>query len=312
MPKSGSFSGFLAKIAKRLRRNIKQVRRFQNSIRPKPKVNLGARGFAMDDDTSHITTITRLGFATDPGVGARARIGLLVLESDQTMEWEMRLMTNLVGVSVYHARLANDVVVTTETLAQMEAELPIASKLLPEYLGLNAIGYGCTSGATIIGEDRVADILETAQPNVPSSNPLSAAKAALKAMGVRRLGLVTPYTPDVTQAMQDRFEDAGIQITMVGSFYEESDEVVGRIDPNSILEAAVAIGSSDKVDGVFISCTSLRAAGIIERAEAALGKSVTASNHALAWHLLRLAGIEDSVEGFGRLFKTQLEANYIS
>jgi maleate isomerase len=37
-----------------------------------------------------------------------------------------------------------------------------------------------------------------------------------------------------------------------------------------------------------------------------LGKPVTASNHALAWHLLRLAGIEDTVDGFGRLFHMQL------
>ena len=265
----------------------------------------------MKDEASDVATISRSGFNTDTGAGSRARIGLMVLESDQTIEWEMRLMTHLSGVSMYHTRLANDVVVTPETLAKMETELPISAKLLPDYLALNAIGYGCTSGSTIIGEDRVADILDAAHPGVPSSNPLTAAKAALNVMGVKRLGLVTPYTPDVTQAMQDRFEEAGIQITAVGSFYEDSDEVVGRIDPNSILEAAIAIGSSDKVDGVFISCTSLRAAGIIERAEALLKKPVTASNHALAWHLLRLAGVEDNVDGFGQLFKIQLEKDRI-
>ena len=250
--------------------------------------------------------VSRLEFTTDAGAGARARIGLLVLESDQTMEWEMRLMTHLPGVSVYHARLANDVVVTPETLANMEAELPVVARLLPGYLRLSALGYGCTSGATIIGEDRVAAILDATHVCVPSSNPLTAAKAALKAMGVQRLGLVTPYMPDVTQAMQDRFEDAGIQITTVGSFYEDSDEVVGRIDPAAILEAAISVGSANAVDGVFISCTSLRAAGIIAQAETALGKPVIASNHALAWHLLRLAGIEDTVDGFGRLFQMQL------
>jgi maleate isomerase len=180
--------------------------------------------------------------------------------------------------------------------------------LLPEYLELNCLGYGCTSGATIIGEDQVASILAQKHPDVPSSNPLTAAKAAFKALGVRRVGLVTPYTPDVTQAMQDRFEDAGIQVVEVGSFYEDSDEVVGRIDPVAILDAAVSVGQSENVDGVFISCTSLRAAGIIDQAEAVLGKPVTASNHALAWHLLRLAGIEDEFEGFGRLFKCQLGA----
>ena len=265
----------------------------------------------MKDEASDGATISRCGFTTDMGAGSRARIGLLVLESDQTIEWEMRLMTHLSGVSMYHSRLANDVVVTPETLAKMETELPISAKLLPDYLALNAIGYGCTSGSTIIGEDRVADILDAIHPGVPSSNPLTAAKAALNVLGVKHLGLVTPYTPDVTQAMQDRFEEAGIQIEAVGSFYENSDEIVGRIDPNSILEATIAIGSSDKVDGVFISCTSLRAAGIIDEAEALLKKPVTASNHALAWHLLRLAGVEDNVVGFGRLFKSQLEKDMV-
>lgn len=250
--------------------------------------------------------IKRLSFKTDSGAGHRARIGLLVLESDQTMEAEMRDMVRLAGIAFYHARLANDTVVTTETLGKMEAELPLAAGLLPQYLGLESIGYGCTSGTTIIGEQRVSEIIEHAHPGVPSSNPLSAAKTALAELGVRRLGLVTPYTPDVTQAMQYRFADAGIEVPVIGSFYEHDDTVVGRVTPQTILDAALTVGRSADVDGVFISCTSLRAAGIIERAELALGKPVTASNHALAWHLLRLAGIEDTVDGYGQLFQRQL------
>ena len=250
--------------------------------------------------------ISRLDFKTDLGAGARARIGLLVLESDQTMEWEMRQMADLPGVALYHARLANEAEVTPETLVQMELEVPKAAALLPEYLGLKAIGYGCTSGSTIIGEQRVSELIQMNNPTVPTSNPLTAAKAALKRLGIKRLGLVTPYRPDVTELMQARFEEAGIVIQSVGSFYQQDDRVVGRITSDAILEAALTIGQNDLVDGVFISCTSLRAAGIIEQAEAALGKPVTASNHALAWHLLRLAGIRDEVTGFGRLFHAQL------
>jgi len=248
--------------------------------------------------------IERLDFSTDKGAGERARIGLLVLESDQTLEWEFRMLTDLPGVSVYHARLANDVAVTPGTLARMEAELPVAARLLPGYMGLNAIGYGCTSGSTIIGEGRVSEIFEDIHPGVPATNPLTAAKAALDTLGVKRLGLLTPYAPDVTEAMQANFDAAGIAVSVVGSFYEDSDLVVGKIDPRSILRAAISVGQSDDVDGVFISCTSLRAAGIIERAEQALNKPVTASNHALAWHLLRLAGIADKIEHAGRLFRT--------
>lgn len=222
------------------------------------------------------------------------------------MEAEVRMLTDLPGVGVYHARLANDVTVTPETLAKMEAELPTAAQLLPKYLGLKSVGYGCTSGSTIIGETRVAKVLNDCHPDVPSTNPLTAAKVALARLDVKRLGLVTPYTPDVTEMMQAKFAQAGIEVTVVGSFFEESDLVVGRIDPQSILKAALSVGSSSDCDGVFISCTSLRTADIIEQAEDALQKPVTASNHALTWHLLRLAGIDDAVDGFGQLFRMEL------
>lgn len=258
------------------------------------------------DATDQQARIERLNFSTDNGAGERARIGLLVLESDQTMEWEFRALTDLPGVSVYHSRLANEVTVTPETLARMEAELPVAASLLPGYMGFNSIGYGCTSASTIIGEDRVTEIIESIHPGVPSTNPLTAAKAAMAALDVKRLGLLTPYSPDVTEAMQAKFVETGIAVPLVGSFYEESDLVVGKIDPLSILQAAISIGQATDVDGVFISCTSLRAASIIEEAERALNKPVSASNHALAWHLLRLAGISDILDSAGRLFRKQL------
>ena len=104
--------------------------------------------------------------------------------------------------------------------------------------------------------------------------------------------------------MQRRFEEEGIAVTVVGSFDQKSDIIVAQIDPTSILSAVVSLGQSEACDGVFISCTSLRAAGIVEEAERQLGKPVTSSNHALAWHLLRLAGIDDRLDGFGQLFQT--------
>ncbi len=254
-------------------------------------------------------TIRKLTYSSDSGAGARARIGLLVLESDQTMEDEARALTAVVdGVALYHARLANDVVVTPETLANMENELPIAAGLIPEYMGLSAIGYGCTSGSTIIGEDRVAAIMNGAHPGIPTSNPLTAAKAALTQLGVQRPALLTPYTPDVTLAMQANFSAAGLTVNLIGSFYEDSDLVVGRISPDSILEAIIDVGSSDDCDSVFVSCTSLRAADIIEAAEAAIGKPVTASNHALVWHLMRLSGVDDLIQNRGRLYREGLSA----
>ena len=89
---------------------------------------------------------------------------------------------------------------------------------------------------------------------------------------------------------------------VVGSFYEDNDLEVGKINEASILDAAIVVGQDPRCDSVFISCTSLRSARVIALAEEKLGKPVTASNHALAWHLLRLAGVADQQAGAGLLF----------
>jgi maleate isomerase len=47
----------------------------------------------------------------------------------------------------------------------------------------------------------------------------------------------------------------------------------------------------------------LRLAEHVAAIEAEVGIPVTSSDHALAWHCLRLAGVHDTVEGAGRLFE---------
>ena len=249
------------------------------------------------------SSVKMIPFKKDTGAGYRARLGLLVLESDQSIEDEFRLLTQIDGVSVYHSRLANDTIITPESLAKMEKQIPLAAKLFPKYLDLKVIGDGCTSGSTIIGENRIANIINNMHPGISVTNPLTASKEALKALNIKCVGLVTPYSPTVTQSMEMNFNAAGFAIKAVGSFFEENDEIVGKIDEDSILKATLEIGANDLCDGVFISCTNLRASPIIERAENILKKPVTASNHALAWHMIRLAGIQDNKSGLGRLFR---------
>ena len=42
-------------------------------------------------------------FETDGGLGARAAIGLIVLGSDQTVEHEFRILTDIEGVALYQS-----------------------------------------------------------------------------------------------------------------------------------------------------------------------------------------------------------------
>jgi maleate isomerase len=133
-----------------------------------------------------------LDFSTDDGLGQRARIGLIVLQTDQTIEHEFATMLRGDGVALYHARIPNAMEVTPETLRQMAVELPRIAALLPPSIGFDAIGYACTSGATMIGEERVDQIIRRVHPEAKTSNPITACKAAFGALGLKRIALVTP------------------------------------------------------------------------------------------------------------------------
>lgn len=251
--------------------------------------------------------IQQLSCSTDAGLGSTAKIGLIVLQTDQTIEHEFRQLLDIDGVDCYHSRIANAMAVTPQTLAQMAADLPVAASLLPSEFEFDAIGYACTSGATVIGEGAVAAAIQQHHPYTQVSNPLTAVKAACGALGLTRIALLTPYTPEVTQALADNLQGSDIHIATTGYFNLEDDFTVGRVTAASTLEAVLALGQNTDCDGVFVSCTSLRVAGIIAQAESILGKPVISSNQALAWHLLTLAGVAPQATHFGCLFQRSLE-----
>ena len=103
--------------------------------------------------------------------------------------------------------------------------------------------------------------------------------------------------------MRQNLEASGLEIAAFGSFEQSEEQIVARIAPESVLQSVLDVGGSAECDAVFASCTNLRTLNVIEAAEDALGKPVIASNQALAWHMLRLAGIGDAPAGFGRLFQ---------
>ena len=245
----------------------------------------------------------KLEFDTDRGIGTSATLGVIVLETDETLEPEFARMTALDGVALYHSRIPMVAEVTPETLARMERDLPTSARLLPQALRFDVIGYGCTSAATVIGSDRVASAIRSVFPDVRVTDPLKAIITAGRSLGCRRLAFVTPYVAEVSMRMRQRLEEAGFEIAAFGSFEEGDDRVVARITERAVAEAAERVAASADCEAIVISCTNLRCLGVIERIEATTGLPVITSNQAMAWHMLRLAGWTGSHDAFGRLFR---------
>ena len=75
-----------------------------------------------------------------------------------------------------------------------------------------------------------------------------------------------------------------------------------RVAPDYIAEFALAQDRAD-ADAIFVSCGALRTLEVVAEIEARAGKPVVCSNQAMIWDCLRLAGIDDRFEGYGRLLQ---------
>jgi maleate isomerase len=115
--------------------------------------------------------LSGLPFRTDAGIGTRGAVGLLVLETDQTIEHEFRAVGPREVVALYAARLRNNATITPETLCAMEPLIASATALLPP-VSVGAIGFRCTSGTLMIGEAVVAEHVRAVRPGARVSDPV--------------------------------------------------------------------------------------------------------------------------------------------
>lgn len=241
-------------------------------------------------------------FSLDEGISHRAAIGLVVLATDHTIEYEWRKLVALKGVGFYESRIANSADIRPETLAQMDKLIAPEVAVIRPGEHLDVVAFGCTSASMVIGEEQVFARIKEARPNVACTTPITAARVGLNALGAQRIAILTPYVREINESMRDYLMARGLDVVRMGSFEHSDDNEVARIDAKSVRNAVLAIGRNSDVDAVFVSCTSLRLADDVVGIEQELGKPVTSSNHAMAWHALRLAGVKDSLPQFGRLF----------
>ncbi|WP_171123110.1 MULTISPECIES: aspartate/glutamate racemase family protein [unclassified Ruegeria] len=223
--------------------------------------------------------------ADDPSVNP---LGLIVLQTDETIEPEFGAYFADRSVPLYVSRIPSGAEVTTDTLSEMEKSLPAAADLLPKIRPYKVVGYGCTSASSVIGSDQVERMVQRTCDVATVTNPLRAASACAAELGVSKFALLSPYIEEVNEPLRHAFSQNGISMDVFGSFGEAEESKVVRISQRSVTDAAIRLGSDSAVEAVFISCTNLRTFDAIPEIEKQLGKPVLSSNQSLAWHMRHL------------------------
>lgn len=238
--------------------------------------------------------------------GAKARIGLLALSTDLAIERDFARMAPDGDAAVFTTRIRLETPNSDRTFLALQDEIADGVRLLVPDVQLSAVVFGCTTASTLIGPERIAEIVAQARPDTPCTNPASGTVAALRAIGARSVAVVTPYTKQMTGNVTSFLEAADIPLRSVRSLGYDTDIAIGSVPVAGFAEAVRASDLRD-ADAVFISCTATKALNSVEALEAEIGIPVIASNQAALWHALRLSGWRNPIPGFGRLLREYWE-----
>lgn len=237
----------------------------------------------------------------DAGAHHRAKIGYLLLATEQTVQDDIyRLCPEGVGVHVSRVAIPDSITVNT-LAAQADLLADAAALILPDG-SLDVICYACTSGSLVIGEERVNAELKRGQPGAKPTSLIAGVLAGLKALKARKVAVGTPYINEINIQERDYMTAAGFDILDITGLGLEKDSDMVRVTPDFLAEFITAIDRPD-ADAVFLSCGALRSVEILDAVERAIDKPVIVSNQAMIWNCLRMAGIDDRMDGYGRLFR---------
>jgi len=219
-------------------------------------------------------------------------MGLIVLSVDGTVEQELRHYIPNDAARLFVSRIPAGDELTRDGLIKMEAGIANAAALFPSSDTLDVVGFACTSGTAVLGAKGIGtQVANGGCVAKVVTDPLTATFARASELGVARMGIVSPYVADVVAPLCKAFSGRGIAVPDTLSFGEKTEARVARIAPGSIIEAAIELAARTDMDGVFLSCTNLRTAGLLRELETKLGMPVLSSNHSLAWHMSKLAGM---------------------
>ena len=236
----------------------------------------------------------------DAGRNARGKIGFVLIPNEQTIEKDM-LSWAPKDVGMYFSRAIMPHEISTSALAKCKDTLAeTAKRILPDDK-LDVICFACTSGAVAVGEDVSMKELIKAHPDSKATTLISGVRKALNKMGIKKLSVGTPYVDELNTEMANYFVQNGFEILNFQGMNLDYDKDMIRVTPEYLVEFAKAVDHPES-NGFLMSCGALRTMDVINQIEDAIGKPVIASNQAMLWDCLRLAGINDKIPKLGRLF----------
>lgn len=237
----------------------------------------------------------------DNTVGWRAKLGFLVPSVNVVLEPEVYKMIPE-GVSAHFARMRITKVTEDQLKALADVYMPKAVEGLAD-AKVDVIAFGCTGGSLIKGIGHDQEIISAIEKStgIPATTTSTAVIKALNEMGIKKVSVATPYEEWLNLKEKKFLEGNGFKVMSIKGLGVTVDpEKIPKVHPEAVYELAREVNMPE-ADGIFISCTDFRTIEVLDALETDLDKPVISSNQSTVWMTLRMAGVNESIKGFGQL-----------
>ncbi len=182
-----------------------------------------------------------------------------------------------------------------------DVDIDYQSKLLGS-AKVEVISLAQTS-ASLFSENYDEDVTRrmSAGAGAPAITSAQAVGQALQALGVRRIALVSPYSPPVIELARIYYETKfGMQVAALHSFDASDAYAIGSLGPENARDAFAKINHPE-IDAFIVPGGNFPTMTYIAEWEREFGKPVVTTNQAALWSMLRIMRAEEKLPGLGQL-----------
>ena len=240
------------------------------------------------------------------------RIGQIVPSSNTTMETEIpAILRAREAVEAerftFHSSRMRMQHVTKEELAKMDADSDRCALELAD-ARVDVLGYACLVAIMSMGlgyhkksEARLHGRTVEAGGPAPVVTSAGALVDGLKAIGARKVAILTPYMKPLTQLVVDYIEHEGIEVLDSISLEVSNNLEVGLLNPLAPIEHTKKLNTAN-VDAIVASaCVQMPSLGSVQPIEDRAGMPVLSSSVATTYMMLKKLGLKTYAPGFGSL-----------
>lgn len=223
--------------------------------------------------------------------------GVLIPSTNTTAETELsrlpptyqahyaRLLTTTPG-SPFAASCVEDIDYQSKLLATAKVSMIV---LIQTSASLSADDYDETTMRRI-----------AAAADVPAITSAHAVGRALRALGARNIGLVSPYSEEVNARATRYFaRQHELKVAAVAGFAAQDSYSIGSLGPENARDAFARMMRPD-IDAFVVPGANFMTMAFIDAWERECGKPIVTTNQASIWAIARALGGE-SISGHGRL-----------